>query len=351
MKIGIEASEAVRGRPGGKARYATRLIMALKALDSGHEIVPLYPWRRLLHAFRNPAALSGSWYVRGRGGAGLDLIHATSEAYPAPKRGPEVATLHDLMDLTRPGMNPTAEAIAAYTGPFRRADMVVCVSQTARDDLHLMTDVPESRSVVVHLGVEETYRPRPLAEVDRVKARYRTGDEYVLFIGRPWPQKNIDRLLEAYARSRVDLPMVFVGGFRREHIVHFNGLLERFGIGDCIRRLGFVKERDLPALVTGANALAFPSMAEGFGLPTLEAMACGTPVMTSLGTATEEVAAGHAVLIDPFSVDDMAEGLERVLETDDETIERAMRYAQSFTWEKTARETVAVYDDLLGRAP
>ena len=348
MKIGIEGREAVRGRPGGKARYTTRLIRALQALDCDHEFVPLYPWRRILHSFRNPASLRGRWYRRGHGGRGLDLVHATAEAFPSPKRGPEVATLHDLMNVTRRELNPTPEYIAGQLAPFKRADRVVCVSQTARDDLHTLTDIPETRSVVVPLGVEDAYHPRAPAEVEAVRRRFGIGGEYLLFLGRPWPQKNLGRLLEAYAVSGVDVPIVFVGGFRVEQIRRFRERVERLGVGDRTRRIGFVHERYVPVLVAGAEALLFPSTAEGFGLPVLEGMACETPVMTSRGTATEEVAAGHAVLVDPYSVDDIADGIRKVLETDDDAKRRARDHARGFTWEKTARGTVAVYEELLG---
>lgn len=347
MKIGIEVGETIRGRPAGIARYAAQVLRALRRLDTPHEIVPLYPWRRLPHVYRDLSSLGGRWYRRGHGVKGFDLVHATAGDTLGPTSAIEVATLHDLYQLTGPGMTPTPRALGEIDW-YRRMDRVICVSPYARDDLHLMTDIPESRSLVIPLGVDEGYRPRSAEELERVRRRYDLPGEFLLFVGRPRENKNLERLIQGYAVSGVGVPLLLVGAFHKEHREDVRRIASACDVLERVRYVGFVKEGELPVVLTAATALMFPSTFEGFGIPALEAMACGTPVLTSRGIATEGVVGGHAVLIDPWSIEDIGAGIGRVIEVDDERLQAAEEYARRFTWEKTARRTLAVYEELLG---
>ena len=345
-RVGIEASETIRGRPAGIARYAAQLIEALRRLDSPHDIVPLYLWRRLPNAYRDLSSLRGKWFRGGRGIEGFDLVHSTAADDVGRTSAVEVATLHDLYHITGRGMTPTEKNYRQIQW-YREMDRVICVSPHAREDLHLVTDIPESRSVVIPLGVNEAYRPRDAAEVERARRRYGLPREFIAFVGRPRKNKNLEGLIRAHAISGLEVPLLLFGVFYKRHRERVARVSGECGISERVRIVGYVREGDLPAVLTAASALAFPSTFEGFGIPVLEGMACGTPVLTSRGISTEWVAGGHAELIDPWSPDDMAEGIRRVLDVEGDRLAAAEAYARGFTWERTARRTIEVYEELL----
>ena len=347
-RIGIEAGDTVRRHRAGMARYTYELIEALIDLRSPHQLTALLPVRRLPGIPFKPRRPHARWYRRGRAVSGFDLIHATCCTFPGPRRSAEVATLHDLFTLTGPGQDPSPEKIEETTRYLRRADRVICVSASAQSDLHRMTDLDESMSVVIPLGVNPEFRPRSDREMTAIKQRLGLPQDFLLFVGRPRPNKNLTRLIEAYAESGVDLPLVLAGRFGRRHNAELMEAATRSGVADRLRLPGFVRETDLPALLSGATGFLFPSLFEGFGLPVLEALACGAPVLTSLGVATEEVAGGHAVLVDPRSIDDMSDGINRLIGTSDTDRDARSTFARAFTWERTAARTLEVYEDVLG---
>jgi glycosyltransferase involved in cell wall biosynthesis len=173
----------------------------------------------------------------------------------------------------------------------------------------------------------------------QVREKYGLPQDYVLFVGTLEPRKNLRRLIEALRKCSADLPLVVAGAH---------------GWGDDITQecrrvqfIGFVPDGDLPSLYSGARVFCYPSEREGFGMPVLEAMSYGVPVVTSRGTSTEEVAGGAAVLVDPYSVDDIARGIESALR-DSETLSfKGLRQAARHRWSETARLTVQAYREAL----
>jgi glycosyltransferase involved in cell wall biosynthesis len=270
----------------------------------------------------------------------IDVCHATAQI-PAATRVPQIVTLHDVAFLSRPD-RLTRHGAAVLTRAVeraRRADLVACPSRTVRDEL-LDHGFDAERIRVVPWGVD------PVEVTDdrrrEVAARHRLPERFVLAVATLEPRKNLRRLVDAVARLDPPTPLVVAGASG------WGGVTEELGAagtGDA-RFLGHVPAPDLAVLIDLASVLAYPSEAEGFGLPVLEAMAAGTPVVTSRGTATEEVAGDAAVLVDPFDVDAIAAGVALALDDPDRLVAAGRARAASFTWSATADATIAMYREL-----
>jgi glycosyltransferase involved in cell wall biosynthesis len=277
---------------------------------------------------------------------GCDVIWA-SAMVPPPKGGAAmISTVHDLEFLdhpewhTRRGRKFFPRAFAAAVG---RSDLIACPSQTVADRC-VAAGVSSDRIRVIPWGVSPTRVDA--VEVDEIRAHYHLPDTFVLWVGTFEPRKNLAGL--AAAMSKLDVPIVLVGpdGWNVTAQETILGPL-----GERCHRLGQVPERDLHRLYAAASVFAFPSHAEGFGLPVLEAMAQGTPVVTSGRTATEEVAGGAALLVDPSNSDEIAEALTRIL-TDEVLAARlaalGLDRAQDMSWDATASGYAAAFADAAG---
>jgi glycosyltransferase involved in cell wall biosynthesis len=255
-------------------------------------------------------------------------------------------TVHDLAFLdhpehvTRHGRRFFNRSLALT---HRDADLVLCPSQSTERELHA-AGVDAGRIRVVPWGVTPTAVSE--AAVDAVRHRYDTGSRYVLWVGTVEPRKNLTALSAAFRRlADTDVRLVLVGpqGWNETLGAHLAGLQDR------VRVLGFVPVADLRALYTAAAVFCYPSWREGFGLPVLEAMAAGAPVVTASGTATEEVAGDAGVCVDPRDDVALAAALDRVLGDPVYATELATRgraRANSFTWARTAELTAAAYHEV-----
>ncbi len=274
---------------------------------------------------------------------------------PPPTRKPVVVTVHDLAFKRYPDTAPhgTRRWLRQLEAALRRATCVIAVSQSTKRDLIELLAVPEQRVTVIPHGVDmDVFRPAPAQVIGEARARLGIDGPYLLALGGIEPRKNLSGLLSAYARLAADIrpALVIAGGgveWNPEGRVLLREALE--ALEPSVRRhvvtTGYVTEGDKVALLTGAEALVYPSLYEGFGLPVLEAMACGTPVVTSNVSALPEVAGGAAVLVDPSDPESIAEGISRVL-TDGSVRDRLQKVgparAARFTWSETARRTAEV---------
>jgi glycosyltransferase involved in cell wall biosynthesis len=270
----------------------------------------------------------------------IDVAHATG-LVPCATSVPLVVTIHDVAFLhdpdkfSRHGVNVMRRSIDVAV---RRAERVICPSSSTVDDL-VAVGFDRSRLRLVPLGVH----PNRVGEGDkrRVRRKYVLPDEFVLFVGTLEPRKNLARLVEAMRLRPVRQTLVVVGA---------EGWGELGELGrpdDDVRFAGFVPERDLRALYAAAAVFAYPSEREGFGLPVAEAMAAGTPVVTSRGTSTEEVAGGAAVLVDPFDPGDIARGLDEAFDRADELAAAGSARAAGLRWDVAAQRTYEVYCELV----
>jgi glycosyltransferase involved in cell wall biosynthesis len=210
---------------------------------------------------------------------------------------------------------------------LKRADRVIAVSEFTKHEVVDLLDVPDEKIRVIPNGVDETFL-RDGASAD--------GD-YLLAVGTLEPRKNIGRIAEAAQRAGLELRVVGERGWGDVDVP-----------GDGMRWLGFVPDDELARLYRGARCFVYASLYEGFGIPVLEAMACGTPVVATRGGGTEEVADGAAVLVDPNDPVDIAAGIERAVLLRDELVRRGRERARSFTWRAAAEATVEVYREVGG---
>jgi glycosyltransferase involved in cell wall biosynthesis len=232
----------------------------------------------------------------------------------------------------------------------RRAAAIIAVSQATKADIVRILGVEESKVHVVYEAPSPHFR-RVESEEERQRVRHSYGlpRRLMLYVGTLEPRKNLVRLLEAYAclraRYNIDQPLVFVGRRGWKDDAAF-AAVERLGLNSAVRFLGYVPARDLVTLYNLAELVAFPSLYEGFGLPVLEAMACGTPVVTSAKGSLCEVAGTAAEFVDPYDVESIAAGLWRVLRDparQEELCARGLEQAARFSWEQAAHQTRQIY--------
>jgi glycosyltransferase involved in cell wall biosynthesis len=238
---------------------------------------------------------------------------------------------------------------------LKRADRILTVSYNTKRDLVDYFGIAPARIEVVYNGVAARFRPDlPRAERDRVAAKYGLPRPYLLFLGGEKPHKNVRNVIRAFAEARRSraLPHALVlAGPMPKNRSRVEALISALDLDARVFRPGVVTEEDLPGLFAGAEAFLYPTLYEGFGLPVVEAMACGVPVLTSSTSALQEIAGGYAYLVDPMNVDAIARGIVD-LATDPrrraEFAELGKRRARDFSWDHAAEQTLKAYAEALG---
>jgi len=307
-----------------------------------------YRWR-LTTAIRHFLGLSMDRFF-----AGVDLFHATEHLLPRLSSIRTVFTLHDLIFLFHPETHkPLNRWFLTLMMPrfLRAADAIIAVSECTKRDAIRFYGIPEENITVIYEGVNPRFRPVGPEAMAAVRARYDLPEHFILYVGTIEPRKNLTVLLEAFSNLQsaiCNLHLVFVGkkGWLYEG---FFRRLRELGLEDRVIFTGYVPDEDLPAIYSAAELFVFPSLYEGFGLPVLEAMACGTPVVCSNTSSLPEVAGDAALLVDPTDVCALAGAMERALR--DETLRATLRVrgierARRFTWARAAQETMQVYENV-----
>lgn len=367
MRIGIDA-HAIGSRLGGNETYIAGLLFALGWAESPHEFVAYFtseaaaePWRGryaniAVRVFKMPSLprLLAELPIRAAADR-LDLLHVQYVAPPI-RSVPAVAMIHDICYEFLPQFFSRPEVIQfriAIRWTARHARRILTVSETSKQDIVNIYGVPSSRIDVTYNGVDLT-RFQPDAEgsrVDATLARYGIKRPYILAVGNLQPRKNLVRLIDAFVdlkRQRPELPhsLVLVGKAAFQHSEVFNRAREH-GLNDQIFFTGYVPSEDLPVLYQGAAVFAYPSFYEGFGLPVVEAMACGIPVLTSDRGSLPEVTGEAAILINPEDSRAITDGLIQALTDTDKSANlssRGLQRARNFTWGNTARTTLAAFE-------
>ena len=372
MTIYIDVSAAVHGR-AGLGRYAASLAQALVAQDPrrfalfynrggalrplpGLEGVPTRslpagykPWRMAVWL----GQLAGLGFDRLLPGA--ELYHATEHLLMPLRRVPSVLTVHDLIFRLFPRHHKRLNywyLNAAMPLYCRRASAIIAVSQATRRDLVQAYGLDPAKITVVHEAAAPHFVPASPARVAQVRARYGLPEDYLLHVGTIEPRKNLSRLLEAIHALRQagqDVRLVVVGGQGWLYADFFRRL-EELGLGQAVQLPGYLPDADLPAVYSGARLVVVPSLYEGFGLPVLEAMACGAPVVCSRASSLPEVGGDAARYFNPDDVPAMADAILAVWRDAElrETLRRqGLARAAHFSWARAAEETLAVYAQAL----
>lgn len=290
--------------------------------------------------------------------SGVDLLHVPSHLAPTPVRVPLVATVHDVIPLIYPRSVRNPLARVRYRRQLDRtlaeARCVITVSRISRSTLTAYARVDPAKVRVIHNGVSERFKPEENPEVlDTVRQRYGLPDRFALWIGEFLPQKNLEFLVAAWAqvlREVAQAPPLVLAGAQRGEFRKIAREVTRRGLESRVLFPGFIRDDDLAAVYSAARLFVFPSLYEGFGLPPLEAMACGTPCVVSNSSALPEVTGRAAMMFNPTSTEQFVECVARVLQ--DEDLEgrlrrEGLRQAGLFTWDRAAAETVAVYESIL----
>ncbi|MBI5902730.1 MAG: glycosyltransferase family 4 protein [Deltaproteobacteria bacterium] len=287
---------------------------------------------------------------------GADLFHYPSFNMPLVNPRPSVVTIHDLVyyldQAACPGKMAHLYARLVFRKVAGAAKRILTLSEYTKKDIVEHLGVHHDKVVVTYPGVDEFYRPeRESASLDRVRKRYSIDGDYVLYVGNHGVNKNLHRLLNAFAglKNRKSTVLILAGKTdpRRQDLYNLPSSL---GVEDRVRFIGKVPEEDLPALYTMAKVFVFPSLYEGFGLPPLEAMACGAPVVASTATSLPEAVGDAGVLADPFDAGAIAGALDKVLSSkalQSELREKGIKRAGRFSWLECAKKTVEVYREAL----
>ena len=380
MKIAIDGYPLVPPR-AGIGQYTYHLIKALARVEPAHEYVVMYPsLTRSLRVREAPVfaekcvrvvsegRLRFLWFrarrkLRRKLGMGppversigsFDVYHATNYVFThAVKRARRVVTIHDMTLMLFPEWHPR-DRVNSMTHEMTRsleiADHILADSAATRDDIVKQLSVRPERISVVPLAADRSFKPMPAAETRKVLSDWGlVPDSYLLFMGTIEPRKNLLRLLQAVelAGSRIG-PLVVAGadGWGSDEVA---GHIQRLQRAGRLSYLGYVPDNFRPALINGARSFVYPSLYEGFGLPVLEAMACGVPVLASNVSSLPEVVGDAGILVDPHDVDAIAREMARLWEDEPlrrELVARGLARARTFSWEKTASQTLGVYTRL-----
>ncbi len=286
----------------------------------------------------------------------IDIFHSPRFMLPRRKPCKFIDTIHDLTFKKFPRL--FTKDTFTYVNNWvelavKSADKIIAVSDNTKKDLIDLFNAPEEKIEVIYEGVEEIYRPLKLESSLRgIKDKYNLPEKFILFVGTIEPRKNLKKLIEAFGEFKKSGPaehkLVIAGGrgWQYEDIFKAVGKL---GLSKEIIFPDYIPERDLPLIYNAADLFVYPSLYEGFGLPVLEAMACGVAVITSNVSSLPEVAGDAAVLVDPDDTRAIAEAMENVLQDNDlkrKMIENGLKRAAMFSWQEMAKKTLEVYSQV-----
>jgi glycosyltransferase involved in cell wall biosynthesis len=372
MRIGIDAT-AVPPKPMGAGLYIIYLIQELGKLESAHEFIVfaqeyLRPHlekqvsdKIQIHWLKNISVprrlvweqISFPRLVRR---LKLDLLHSPHYTMPLSRPVPSVVTYHDMIFFIHPEKHTLAKR---YFFPWmmrrsaKKADIIVTDSESTRQDAMRFLEIPPEKIVTIHLGYQEIFRQITDADaLSAIRQQYRLPERFIFYAGAFEPRKNVPLLLSAFeqlSQKYTDLFLVVTGGTgwdNRETISQINAMHAK----DRVVRLGHIPYADLPSIFNLAHVFVYPSLYEGFGLPPLEGMACGTPVITSNISSMPEFVGDAGILVPPNDEGALFDAIQRVL--DDEALrqhlrEAGPRRAANFTWKHTAEKTLEIYQQVL----
>lgn len=368
MRIGLSTLVFYPRVYAGVGSYVRHLADAFaSASDENEYLLVAARWNAEAFQYANPRVqtlitnapynhpLCALWEHRAMGGIArkgkIELFHAPSNVAPRGLDCRIALTFHDLLPYWVPESYSRARRLYWYFAmprSLRRADVVLTDTEACRLEIIRRWQLSPERVVAVPLGVDSAHFSQ-VPEAERGEMRRRFGGPYAFWTGRPFPYKNLPRLIEAFALAKRlgKLPQRLVlGGQEAGADAGVQKAIEKTGLADAFVTPGRLSFAELPAVYAGADAFLFPSLNEGFGLPVLEAMAAGTPVLTSKRDVLAETAAGAALLVDPKDAPAMAMAVRRLLEDAPlraELSERGRRHATAMTWANTAAGTLAAY--------
>jgi glycosyltransferase involved in cell wall biosynthesis len=367
MRIGLEAERANLPNPTGVEHYAAELIKNLAKLDQKNEYILYFRTKPQSWFYKLPpnfkirvipfpkfwTQIRLSWEMLIHP---VDVLMILASALPIYHPKNSIFTAHDIAyEFFPQAFTRSMLKYLIWSTRFavKHASRIVSVSQSTKDDLVRVYKTDPDKIKVIHLGLDEHFKPLPYEKIQPVLDKHGlVYKKYILFVGTLQPRKNITRLVDAFIKlkkeHRIEEKLAIAGGkgWLWQPIVD---KISQSGMSDEIKFLDYVEAEDLPPLYGGASLLTLPALYEGFGLPPLEAMACGTPVVVSNVSSMPEVVGEAGKLVDPNLVDSIAEGLLEVLMDRDlqqQMSQKGIDRARQFTWENTARQTLELFESL-----
>jgi len=375
MRIGIDCSAAFLKDITGVGIYIYNLVHALSRVDTVNSYT-LYPVfynsfigfekkdmpanfkiahensRRLLSGVLWPALVPSGLKEAALGE--VDIVHSNTFAGPVLKKKKLVSTIYDATVFTHPECHSRANVIRCRKGieeSIRNARAIIAISEHTKKDLIERLNAPDGMITVTHLAAGPEYHEiKDPSALEAVRKKYSLPHKYILFVGSLEPRKNVKTLLKGYASLSETVKREFslvIAGAKGWLNSDIPGIVKELGIEKTTVFPGFIDKEDMSAVYSAASVFVFPSLYEGFGLPILEAFACGVPVITSNTSSMPEVAGDAAVLVDPLDAAALGAAMERILTDEAAQMDlraRGLERAALFSWERCARETIAVYE-------
>src|SRR3989344_2287030 len=380
MKIGLDISQVVHGT--GVSSYIAQLVEHLAKIDKRNEYVLFGASLRGIGKFRDlkekltshknflfkvvpipPTVLEFLWnrlhIVPVEKFIGeVDLFHSSDWIQPPVKSATtkRVTTVHDMVTYLFPSsLHPKIVATQKrrLARVKKEVDVIIVDSNATSEDLIKFSEIPEEKIKVIYLAASSDFKPQDEDKIKEIVEKYKIKKPYILSVATQEPRKNIQKLLDVFEKIRLErtnFNLVLVGkhGWGKEPD------LSNSGFEGSVIYTGFVPQEDLPALYSGCRVFVYPSLYEGFGLPILEAMACGAPVITSNNSSMAEIAKDAAILVDPRSENQLKRAIEMILDLNLENYQKmvnaSLNRARVYTWTKTARETLKVYEEVVKRS-
>lgn len=376
MRIGIDASVTTYNEKAGIGNYAFNLIKNLALIDKDNDYVLFYNFglrgkgkvlginqsnftekkiripNRILHPLWSKLNFPSIEVIIGE----IDVFHSPSFILPPFKKARSIVTVHDLSFKFFPEDYPK-DFCKYYEREVplsaRRADLVITDSKSSKDDIVRWLNIPENKIRVIYLAVDERFRKvKDELLLKEIEQKFNIDRKFILSVGTLQKRKNLLRLIEAFYDFmkivQEDYILVFVG--KQEYpLEEVSRIVQEYGLEKKIIFTNYVPDEDLPALYSSASLFVFPSLYEGFGMPILESMACGTPVITSNVSSMPEVAGDAAILVNPEGREELAYAMQKVLTNSslrERMIKKGEEQVKLFSWKKTAEQTLAVYKEV-----
>jgi glycosyltransferase involved in cell wall biosynthesis len=373
MRVGIDGYPLAEPRTG-VGHYTLELARALALISPADhfELVSPKPFDiaalreieranlpNLLTKTPRASSIRGHWwsiglpfYIRR---AGFDLFHGTNFDVPLWRQGRSVVTIHDLSALLHPEKHRSRlvrRARLRLPLVVRFADKIITPTESVKREVCQRFKVKPEKVTAIHSAARSSFKPKPFAQSAELRKRLRVEDEFLLFVGTLEPRKNLLTLLKAFVqinRQSAHRPQLVIAGGEGWLMDDMFAFVKESGISERLRFTGYLSDEELRGLYSSCKVFLYPSVYEGFGLPPLEAMACGAPVVAGRIPSLQEVLGSNARLVEPLDVNALAGGIVELLEDENQrqTLAAAgLEHSRKFSWEKTARLTLEVYQQV-----